>query len=130
LSKQQLDNIDKLIAAGSRPENDRFDILSQVATDDQNLITAENNIEINLLSLKQQMWMEPNYPLQIERPVLNFEGVEPLENEPFDTVYFAALATQPQIKAAEEARKKPEASEKKAEPAPAPTNDESKAAEN
>lgn len=101
LSKQQLDNIDKLIAAGSRPENDRYDILSQVATDEQNLITAENNIEINLLSLKQQMWMEPNYPLQIERPVLNFEGVEPLENKPFDTVYNAALETQPQIKAAE-----------------------------
>jgi outer membrane protein len=101
LSKQQLDNLDKLIAAGSRPENDRYDLLAQVATDDQNLITAQNNIEINLLSLKQQMWMEPNYPLEIERPTLSLEGVEPLENEPFDTVYHAALETQPQIHAAE-----------------------------
>ncbi len=101
LSKQQLDNLDKLIAAGSRPENDRYDILAQVATDEQNLITAENNVEINLLNLKQQMWMEPNYPLEIERPVLSMEGLEPLEQQPFDTVYQAALRTQPQIHAAE-----------------------------
>jgi len=101
LSKQQLENLDRLIAAGSRPENDRYDILAQVATDEQNLITAENNVEINLLSLKQQMWMEPNYPLVIERPVLTFEGVEALENEPFDSVYAAALLTQPQIRASE-----------------------------
>jgi outer membrane protein len=45
--------------------------------------------------------MEPNYPLEIERPVLSFEGVEPLEKQPFDTVYQAALRTQPQIQAAE-----------------------------
>jgi outer membrane protein len=101
LSKQQLENLDRLIAAGSRPENDRYDILAQVATDEQNLITAENNVEINLLSLKQQMWMEPNYPLVIERPLLTFEGVEALENEPFDSVYAAALLTQPQIRASE-----------------------------
>jgi len=101
LSKQQLNNLDRLIAAGSRPENDRYDILAQVATDDQNLITAQNNIEINLLSLKQQMWMEPNFPLDIERPSLSLEGVDPLENEPFDTVYHAALLTQPQIHASE-----------------------------
>jgi len=33
--------------------------------------------------------------------VLSFDDVEPLENEPFDTVYHAALETQPQIQAAE-----------------------------
>ncbi|HXR79296.1 MAG TPA: TolC family protein, partial [Saprospiraceae bacterium] len=44
---------------------------------------------------------EPNYPLVIERPVLTFEGVEALENEPFDSVYAAALLTQPQIRASE-----------------------------
>jgi len=101
LSKDQLDNLDKLIAAGSRPENDRYDILAQVATDAQGLITAENNIEINLLSLKQQMWMEPDYPLDIVRPTLSFDNLEPLETEPFDSVYNAALVSQPQIQAAQ-----------------------------
>ena len=101
LSLQQLDNLDKLIAAGSRPENDRYDIQAQVAADEQSLITAQNNIESSLLALKQQMWMEPSYPLDIDRPTLSFDGLEPLENEPFDTVYHAALLTQPQIHAAE-----------------------------
>ncbi|HJW30194.1 MAG TPA: TolC family protein [Saprospiraceae bacterium] len=101
LSKGQLDNLDKMIAAGARPENDRYDLLAQVAVDEQGLVTAKNNIDINMLSLKQQMWMEPDAPLDIERPEIKLEGLEPLENQLFDAVYLAALSTQPSIHAGE-----------------------------
>lgn len=101
LSKDQLDNLDKLIKEGARPENDRFDLVAQVAVDEQSLIAAQNDIEINMLSLKQQMWMEPDYPLEIERPEISLDGLEPLENQLFESVYQASLTTQPQIHAAE-----------------------------
>ena len=101
LSREQLNNLDILIREGARPENDRFDILAQVASDEQALITAENNIEINMLSLKQQMWLEPDFPLEIERPELDLNTLDDLENETFETVYNLALTTQPQIKASE-----------------------------
>ncbi len=101
LSQSQLENLEKLIQAGSRPDNDRYDILSQIAIDEQGVISAQNNIEINLLSLKQQMWMEPDYPLAIERPVIDVETLEALETQSFQYVYSAALTTQPQIEAAE-----------------------------
>jgi outer membrane protein len=101
LTKDQLDNMDKMIQAGTRPEVDKYDLLSQLAIDEQGLITAQNNIDINLLTLKQQMLMEPNFPLVIDRPILNLESLEPLENEPFDTVYAIALTNQAQIQAAE-----------------------------
>jgi outer membrane protein len=99
LSENQLSNLDKLIAAGNRPENDRYDLLSQVAIDQQSMVTAQNNIEINLLALKQQMWMEPDFPLEIERPEISLDNLEALENETLASVYTAALTSQPQIAA-------------------------------
>ena len=101
LSNRQLEHLDKHIAAGSRPENDRFDIFSQIAIDEQSVVTAQNNIEINMLVLKQAMLMEPDYPLQIERPAIDLSTVEALENQTFDAVYQAALISQPQIAASE-----------------------------
>ena len=35
LSNEQLDQVDKLIAAGSRPRNERLDLLAQIATNEQ-----------------------------------------------------------------------------------------------
>ena len=54
-----------------------------------------------MLSLKQQMWLEPDFPLEIERPELDLNTLDDLENETFETVYNLALTTQPQIKASE-----------------------------
>jgi outer membrane protein len=101
LSERQLEHLDKQIKAGTKPENDRFDILSQIAIDEQAIVTAENNIEINMLALKQQMRMEADYPLEIERPVIDLSTVEALENQTFDAVYSAALVSQPEIAASE-----------------------------
>lgn len=101
LSNRQLEHLDKQIQAGTQPENARFDILSQIAIDEQEVITAENNIEINMLSLKQQMLMEADYPLVIERPVIDLSTIEALENQSFESVYAAALVSQPEIAASE-----------------------------
>lgn len=101
LTQDQLDNMDKMIQAGTRPEVDRYDILSQLAIDESSLITAQNNIEINLLTLKQQMMLEVDFPLQIVIPELHMNTLEKLENEPFELVYATALENQAQIKAAE-----------------------------
>ena len=101
LTNRQLAHLDVLIREGSKPENDRFEILSQLAIDEQSVITAQNNIEINMLSLKQQMLMEPDFPLEIERPEIDLSTVEALENQTFEAVYNAALLSQPEVAAAE-----------------------------
>lgn len=100
LSQDQLTNMENLISAGSRPENARYDIVAQIARDEQSAIVAQNNIDINLLSLKQFMMMDANYPLEIERPDLEVENLEAVENQSFESVYNASLQNQPQIKAA------------------------------
>ena len=101
LTRRQLETTERRIAAGAAPENDRYDILSQVAIDEQRLISAQNDLDINMLNLKQLMYMEQDYPLQIERPVLNLDAQEAFENQPFDSVYSIALSNLPSIQAAE-----------------------------
>lgn len=101
LTERQLEFLDKQIERGSKPENDRFELLAQIANDKMAITTAENNIEINMLTLKQQMLMDADYPLEIEKPDIDLDQIEALENQTFESVYAAALATQPNIKAAE-----------------------------
>ncbi len=99
LSEEQLEQTDKLIQAGSLPQNDRLDILAQMALDRQGIIEAQNLVDINYLNLKQLLELDPNVGLIIERPeILDGELVDPgtyLLNE----VYATALGTQPNIEA-------------------------------
>lgn len=99
LTKSQLDQIDKMITAGTRPENERYDVLAQIALDEQAIVGFENDREVNLLNLKQLMLLEPDYPLQLEKPEISLEGMEAFENYSLATVNSAALASQPQINA-------------------------------
>jgi len=99
-SNEQLSQIQKLISAGVRPANESLDILAQIATNEQNIISAENNEQIALLNLKQLLNLEPNVVMVLETP----NQVE-ITNDPdlltFDEVYRSALQNQPNVKAAE-----------------------------
>lgn len=99
LSQAQLEQIDRLIKAGSRPENERYDILSQIARNEQTIIEAENTIALNYLNLKQLMNLDPNTDIRIERP----EITAPTSSDPdqfvLNQVFATALTTQPQIRA-------------------------------
>jgi len=102
LSKEQLDQTDKLIRAGSVPENDRLDIVSQIARNEQAIIDAQNQVAINYLNLKQLMQLDPNEEFKILRP----EFIEmPDDIDPstlrLAEVYEVAVQAQPQIRAAD-----------------------------
>jgi outer membrane protein len=102
LSEEQLEQTDKLIRAGSLPENDRLDILSQIALNEQAIIDAQNQVTLNTLNLKQLMQLDPKEELQIIRPeFLEMpDGVDPTSLR-LDEVFSVAIQTQPQIRAAE-----------------------------
>lgn len=101
LSKAQLDQIDKMITAGTRPTSERYDVLAQIALDEQDIVGFQNDHEVNLLSLKQLMYLEPDYPLVLEKPDLSLDGMEAFENYALASVYDVALTSQPQIRAQE-----------------------------
>lgn len=101
LSEEQLEVVDKQIAARVIPENSRLDILAQIARDQQGIIEANNALEINYLSLKQLLNLDPNTQMRIQKPDLS--GIETMDPAAFDleAVFQTALKTQPQIQAAE-----------------------------
>jgi outer membrane protein len=101
LSQAQLEQIEKMINAGTRPESDRYDVLAQIALDEQDIVRFKNDHELNMLSLKHLMLLEPDYPVELSKPELSLDGMEAFETYALSSVYSAALTTQPQIKAQE-----------------------------
>ena len=99
LTQQQLDQIEKMIAAGTIPASDRYDILAQIALDEQSIVQYQNDEETNLLGLKHLLLLDPGYDLRLDRPVVSIDGMEAFETYKLEAVYSAALASQPQIKA-------------------------------
>jgi len=101
LSQAQLEQTNKLIQAGSRPENERYDIIAQISRNELSIIQAENTIANAYLNLKQLMNVDPNLEVQVQRPEVQI----PVDINPdeftLNEVYTAALNSQPQIQANE-----------------------------
>lgn len=101
LSLKQLEQTEKLIEAGVIPENDRLDILAQVARDEQAIVQAENLVEFNYLNLKDQMFLDLSTEIKVEAPELVIPADANPEAMNFLELYTQALGTQPQVKAEE-----------------------------
>lgn len=99
-AQEQLDQTDKLIRAGVLPENDRLDILSQIALNEQTLVQAQNSVETSYLTLKQLLELDPNKDIRVQQPPSDLipEDAAP-EMLNLENVYNRALTTQPQIEA-------------------------------
>ena len=97
-SKDQLAQTDRLIQAGTLPENDRLQLVAQIATNEQTAILQENTVEISYLELKNLLQLSPDYELVIERPDIMVPDVAP-ETFTFQELYQQSLQTQPIIKA-------------------------------
>lgn len=101
LSEEQLNQIDKQIEAGVLPEAARYDVLAQVALDQQSVVDASNSVAINLLTLQQFMLLEPNDQFDIVRPDLDIDVNNLNTDFVVNEVYTQALSNQPQVLAAD-----------------------------
>lgn len=100
LTKAQLSNTEKLVAAGSVPESNQADLLAQLARDSANLITAQNNVILSTLQMKALLNLgfdisfQPEIPTDISNiPLPSLNEVDP------EMVYSAAMSTNPLIRA-------------------------------
>jgi len=100
-SQEQLANTNKLIEAGNTPAGERFTIEAQMARDEQAEIIALNSLELGFLNLKQLLQLEPDYPMSIERPGVAISSTVDPETLALGELYQQALATQPNVKAAD-----------------------------
>ena len=99
-TNDQLTLLNKQITVGNSPENDRMDIEAQVAVNEQNITEAQNNLNINLLNLKQLLRIEPDENIDILAPLGLLIDTDP-EIVTFDEVFASAINNQPSLQANE-----------------------------
>ncbi|MDP1802358.1 MAG: TolC family protein [Bacteroidota bacterium] len=100
ITKEQLERTQKLVTAGAIAKSIEYDIKAQLANEQVNVINAENNLAISMLSLRQLMNLDSVTNFSIVRPVLDVtEG--PLLADNIQFIYEAGLKNQPSIKRGE-----------------------------
>ena len=100
VSKTTLTRNQKLVEVGSLPKVNLLDAESQVATEELNVVTAQNQLDISILSLTQLLDLTSPKGFDIVDPQLTVESVAS-NNYNVDDIYNYALANQPDIKSAE-----------------------------
>jgi outer membrane protein len=100
VTKAQYEQTAKLIDGGVLAENSRYDLEAQMARDEENIVIAENNIELAYVNLKVLMNLDVAEAIAIERAD-DLEVEEAKTVATLEEVYQEALEAQPNIQAAE-----------------------------
>jgi outer membrane protein len=98
-SQQQLDRTKKQVAAGALPKSDELNLDAQVATNELNVINAENALALSLLQLKQALQLPASTPMDVEVPDINVEDL--VIDQSSEQVFAIARESMPEIKSAE-----------------------------
>jgi outer membrane protein len=100
ITQQQIDRIRKQVEAGALPQGALKDIDAQFATEELNVVNAQNQLKLSKLNLEQILRLESSDQFEILSPNLsNFNGVKELISP--GALYLSALETMPEIKSAE-----------------------------
>jgi outer membrane protein len=111
LSESQRGNTQSRIRSGSLPETASFEIESQLARDEANVVSAQNAVDLGMLSLRQLLQINEE-KFEVETPEVSFENVEDVAALSAQSIYQFALSSQPMIKSAEARVKSANASRK------------------
>ncbi|ANE52484.1 TolC family protein [Flavisolibacter tropicus] len=94
----QLELTRKRVNAGALPELNAAELEAQVALDSSSLITAQSQVELQLLQLKAILNLDAAAPFDIEAPPVEMIPIEPLAELQPDRVYQLAIVNLPQQK--------------------------------
>ena len=94
----QLEVTRKRVNAGALPELSAAELEAQVALDSSSLITAQSQVQQQLLQLKAILNLDAAAPFDIEAPPVEVIPIEPLAELQPDRVYQLALVNLPQQK--------------------------------
>ena len=99
ITKEQLERTQKLVNAGAIAKSIEYDIKAQLANEEVNVTSAENNLTLSLLNLRQLMNLDSVGSFSIVRPNLEVSDNPILADVQF--IYESGLKTQPSIKRGE-----------------------------
>jgi len=99
-STDQLQRATRLVEAGSLPISERLDMEAQKATSELEVINAKNNYRLAKLNLSQQLLIPFTEEFGVSVPDLEAEDY-PLEKVNANEIFSIAVATMPEVKAAD-----------------------------
>jgi len=100
ITQEQKNRIVKLTEAGALAKGNLYDIESQLASEDFNVVSAENQVNLAYLFLKQLMNYTDNAEFTIEKPENLIPADNILQSSP-GGIFLSALKIQPDIKSSE-----------------------------
>lgn len=93
----QIERTTKLVDAGKLPNTNLLDLKGQAASDETNIVVAENQLDLAKVTLALWMQIDPTLIKDVEEPSII---INESEYKPASEVYAIAEPAQPQIKAA------------------------------
>lgn len=120
LTTDQKATIASRIRAGSLPETAGFDIESQLARDEANVVAAQNAVDLATLALKQLLQLNDE-TFVIATPDIKIDNIQDVAALSSNNIYQSALSTQPSIMGAQARLQSANASRKIAYGALSPT---------
>lgn len=101
ITENQLDQLQRLIDGGLRPKNDIYELESTLAANEQSLVSAQGNLEIAWLQLKQIMRIPYNDSFELQVPEVMLAKIEDPFSLSASKVYEEAAQRQPALKNSE-----------------------------
>lgn len=98
VTQAQLEQTLILVEAGSVPYSNQLDLASQVASNEVQVVNAENNYAISVLNLKQSMQMPADFTLNIAQPDIDVSSLALTGIMKVSEVFEVAQATMPEVK--------------------------------
>ena len=95
----QIDQMRKLVAAGSRAQFEIYDLEAQQASSEQQLTIAQNRIDLAMLNLKGVMNISPETEMTLSSPPVDQLTYTDLENDSFDDIYKRVVGARPELEA-------------------------------
>lgn len=97
-SQQQLERTKKQVAAGALPKSDELNLDAQVATNELNVVNAENALNLSILQLKQALQLPAPTRMDVETPDLSVEDL--VLDQSSEQIFDIASQTMPEVKSA------------------------------
>lgn len=100
ISEQQVERTSKLVEAGTLPRGSLLTIQAQLATEELQLVNAQNQLDLAYLNLSQIMFLPEDVDLTVAFPEMEIIVEDEPEQSPMQ-VFRVALNLQPEIRAAD-----------------------------
>ncbi|MEE4177089.1 MAG: TolC family protein [Bacteroides sp.] len=100
VSRQQVDHTRRLVEAGTLARGSLYTIEAQAASEELQLVNAENQLDIAYLNLAQLLDLEDYSNFEIEVPEIEIETFGETEHSPLQ-IYTTAVNSQPEVRSAE-----------------------------